>query len=85
MENVAGINAKPLVFHWFYCYLAILVPSGSENPMDPVGIIAGIDDSRIDFNLISEKVEWNRSGTLYFWVGNVTRTVAGGSREHGDL
>ena len=66
VENVAGIDAKPMVFHWFYCYLAIPGTSGTESGMDSIGINAGIDESRTEFHLISEKVEWNRSGVSYF-------------------
>ncbi len=66
VENVAGIDAKALVFHWFYCYLAIPGPSGSESAMDSIGINAEIDGLRIEFHLISEKVEWNRKGILHF-------------------
>ena len=62
MENVAGIDAKPMVFHWFYCYLTVPGPSGSESPLDSAGINAEIDHSRIEFHLIPEKVEWNRNG-----------------------
>ena len=65
-EHVAGIDAKPMVIHWFYCYLAIPGTSGSESPMDSNGINAEINESRIEFHLISEKIEWNRSGFLHF-------------------
>ena len=88
VENVAGVDAKPLVFHWFYCYLAIPGPSGSESQMGPVGINAEIDESRIECHLISEKVEWTRSGILHFlgwkhtqngcsWVERARRMLLG--------
>ena len=66
VENVAGIDAKPLVLHWFDCYLAIPGPSGSESPTDSVGLNAGIDEFRIEIHLIPEKVGWNRNGILHF-------------------
>ena len=62
VENVAGIDAKPLVFRWFYSHLAIPGTSGTKSGMDSIEINAGIDESRTGFHLISEKVEWNRSG-----------------------
>ncbi len=65
-ENVAGTDAKPLVLHCFYCYLATPGPSGSESSKDSVGIDAGIDEFRIGFDLIPSKAEWNRSGILHF-------------------
>ena len=43
-ENVAGTDAKPLVFHYFYCYLATPGPSGSGSAMDSVGMNAEIDE-----------------------------------------
>ena len=44
VENVAGIDAKPLVFRWFYCHLAIPGTSASESPLDSIGINTEIDE-----------------------------------------
>ena len=47
VENVAGIDAKPLVFHWFYCYLSIPGPPGSGSSVGSVEINTGFHVFRV--------------------------------------